>query len=72
MSTTPSAVFESLEIIQLMYVNGDLPTEQRAFPYYATPADKRNNKVTWVHQEFLKKLEALNAAYPQANTQRGK
>lgn len=71
MSTThPSAVFSDLEAIKLLYRNGDLPAEQRIFPYYASPADRMQNKVTWVHQDHLKNLVALDGAYPRANTQK--
>jgi hypothetical protein len=73
MSTTyPSAVFDDLDAIKLLYRNGDLPENQRIFPYYATPADRKTGKVTWVHQDHLKNLAALDSAYPQANTQKGK
>lgn len=72
MSTNhPSAVFDNLDVIKLLYSNGDLPEQQRIFPYYASPVDKRANKVTWVHRDHLKSLAALDNAYPNANTQKG-
>lgn len=71
MSTTiPSAVYPDLDAIKLLYRNGDLPEDQRIFPYYASPADRIKNKVTWVHQDHLKNLAVLDGAYPQANTQK--
>jgi hypothetical protein len=72
MSTHPSAVFDNLDAIKLLYKNGDLPLEQRIFPYYANPADAKLGKVTWIHKDNLRNLAALDGAYPQANTQKGK
>lgn len=68
--THPSAVFSDLEVVKLLYRNGDLPEEQRIFPYYANPADARANRVTWVHRDHLKNLAALDSAYPAANSQK--
>lgn len=61
----PEAVFPDLQAVMLRYTNGDLPEDQRAFPYYD------NKVVRWVHQDELRRLAALQGAYPQANTQRG-
>lgn len=72
MSTNPSAVFQDLEAIKSLYRNGDLSEEQRVFPYYATKADEKVNKVTWLHRDTLKNLMILDAVYPAANGQRGK
>lgn len=62
----PEAVYTDLQAVILLYKNGDLPIEQRAFPYY------ENKQVKWVHQEHLKNLVALESAYLQANTQKAK
>jgi hypothetical protein len=60
-------VYTDLASLILLYQNGDLPEGELAFPYYSAPG-----KVSWAHVDELKRQVALGAAYPQANTQKGK
>ena len=60
-------VYTDLNSIIELYKNGDLPIDQMAFPY-AQPG----GKTAWVHRDELDKQVALQMAYPQANTLKGK
>jgi hypothetical protein len=60
-------VYTDLNSIIELYKNGDLPLDQMAFPY-----EQPGGKTLWVHRDELDKQVALQMAYPQANTQKGR
>jgi hypothetical protein len=64
---TDMLIYTDLNSLIELYKNDDLPIDQMAFPYR-----QPSGTTAWVHRDELKKQVALQAAYPQANTQKAK
>jgi hypothetical protein len=60
-------IYPDLNSLIELYKNGDLPLDIMAFPY-----KQLSGSTAWVHIDELRKQLALQDAYPQANTQKGK
>lgn len=64
---TDMLIYTDLASLIELYRNNDLPQDQMAFPYR-----QPSGTTAWVHRDELRKQLALQGAYPQANTQKGK